>query len=152
MALDLYAGGLLPEDRYEAWAVERREELRQLYLALLVEVSGMYEDAEDFESAVEALRRAVSEEPVREEAHRGLMRLYARKLSFNTGASESFWMGRSGRSPMLRASDSTRIPWPAAFRESVRPSPSLPRSRSGAQVATTTCHSLPVPSLEDRPS
>jgi DNA-binding SARP family transcriptional activator/DNA-binding CsgD family transcriptional regulator len=35
-AIDLYAGDLLPEDRYEAWAEDRREGLRQTYLALLV--------------------------------------------------------------------------------------------------------------------
>jgi predicted ATPase/DNA-binding SARP family transcriptional activator/DNA-binding CsgD family transcriptional regulator len=76
-ALDLYAGELLPEDRYEEWAQERRGELRQLYLTLLAEMAGMYEEREDYEPAVEALRRAVSEEPAREEAHRGLIRLFA---------------------------------------------------------------------------
>lgn len=36
-ALDLYAGDLLPEDRYEEWTEARREELRRLYLTSLVE-------------------------------------------------------------------------------------------------------------------
>jgi tetratricopeptide (TPR) repeat protein len=76
-ALELYAGELLPEDGYEEWAHERREELRQLYLELLVEMSGICEEHGDYEAAVAALRRAVSEEPYREEAHRGLMRLFA---------------------------------------------------------------------------
>ncbi len=35
-ALDLYAGDLLPDDRYEAWAENRREELRRTYLTLLL--------------------------------------------------------------------------------------------------------------------
>ena len=35
-ALDLYAGDLLPADRYEGWAEEKRAELRRLYLELLV--------------------------------------------------------------------------------------------------------------------
>jgi DNA-binding SARP family transcriptional activator len=43
VAFDLYAGELLPGDRYEEWAEGRREELRQLYLALLVELAGLYE-------------------------------------------------------------------------------------------------------------
>ncbi len=76
-ALELYAGDLLPEDRYETWAEESRGELRQLYLALLVEMSRICEEREDYEPAVEALRRVVSEEPTREEAHQGLMRLHA---------------------------------------------------------------------------
>lgn len=44
VAFDLYAGELLPGDRYEEWAEGRREELRQLYLALLVELAGLYEE------------------------------------------------------------------------------------------------------------
>jgi DNA-binding SARP family transcriptional activator len=38
-ALDLYGGDLLPEDRHETWAESKREELRQLYLALLIELA-----------------------------------------------------------------------------------------------------------------
>src|SRR5215207_9013063 len=36
-ALELYSGDLLPDDRYEEWADGRRNELRQLYLSLLIE-------------------------------------------------------------------------------------------------------------------
>ena len=46
-AIDLYAGDLLPEDRYEEWAEGRRENLRQLYLALLIELAGLYEERDD---------------------------------------------------------------------------------------------------------
>src|SRR3954452_18440311 len=42
-ALDLYTGELLPEDRYEAWAESRREELRRTFLSLLGELAGIYE-------------------------------------------------------------------------------------------------------------
>ena len=34
-AIDLYAGELLPEDRYEGWVEERRAQLKELYLSLL---------------------------------------------------------------------------------------------------------------------
>ena len=77
-ALDLYAGDLLPEDPYEDWTQAKREGLRQMYLDLLVEMARVYEERENFASAIEVLRRAVAEEPVNEEAHRGLMRLYTR--------------------------------------------------------------------------
>ena len=40
-AIDLYAGDLLPEDRYEEWTEGRRENLRQLYLALLIELGAL---------------------------------------------------------------------------------------------------------------
>jgi DNA-binding SARP family transcriptional activator len=76
-ALDLYEGDLLPEDRYEEWTEGRREELRQLYLALLVELAGLHEERDELGLALEALRKATAKEPVLEEAHVALMRLYA---------------------------------------------------------------------------
>lgn len=76
-ALDLYAGDLLPEDRYEEWAEGRREALQRLYLTLLVELGGSYEERGEHRQAVEALERAVAAEPAYEEAHVGLMRLHA---------------------------------------------------------------------------
>ena len=76
VALELYAE-LLPGDPYEGWAEGRREGLRQLSLSLLVELSGLHEERGEYAPAIEALRRAVAEEPTYEEAHLGLMRLYA---------------------------------------------------------------------------
>jgi DNA-binding SARP family transcriptional activator len=76
-ALDLYAGDLLPADRYEEWAEEKRGELRRLYLDLLVELARAYEERGDLGRAVETLRMAVAKEPTLEEAHFGLMSLYA---------------------------------------------------------------------------
>jgi len=76
-SIELYARDLLPEDRYEVWAEARREELRRMFLDLLVEMSGLYEGRGEWWPAIVALRRAVAEEPVLEEAHVGLMRLYA---------------------------------------------------------------------------
>jgi predicted ATPase/DNA-binding SARP family transcriptional activator len=75
-AIELYAGELLPEDRYEVWAEGRREELRKMHLDLHVEMAGLYEGRGEWRPAIDALRRAVTEEPVPEEAHVGLMRLY----------------------------------------------------------------------------
>ena len=76
-ALELYAGDLLPEDRYEEWAEGRREGLRQLYLALLIELAGLYEERDEQSLAIEALRKATAKEPTLEEAHAALMRLHA---------------------------------------------------------------------------
>jgi predicted ATPase/DNA-binding SARP family transcriptional activator/DNA-binding CsgD family transcriptional regulator len=76
-ALDLYEGDLLPEDRYEEWTEGRREELRQLYLTLLVELAGLHEARSKFDLAIDVLRRATATEPTFEEAHLGLMRLQA---------------------------------------------------------------------------
>jgi predicted ATPase/DNA-binding SARP family transcriptional activator/DNA-binding CsgD family transcriptional regulator len=76
-AIDLYSGELLPQDRYEAWAEERRAQLRGVYLSLLLEVAGFYEEAKEFEPAIEALEKVVAEDSAHEGAHVELMRLYA---------------------------------------------------------------------------
>ena len=76
-ALALYRGDLLPEDRYEDWTIGRREELRRLYLSLLLELARLHEERGALSAAVRALERAVASEPGQEEAHAGLMRLYA---------------------------------------------------------------------------
>jgi predicted ATPase/DNA-binding SARP family transcriptional activator/DNA-binding CsgD family transcriptional regulator len=76
-AIDLYTGDLLPQDRYEAWAEQRRAELRGLYLTLLLEVGALYEERKEFELGIEALGRVVAQEPTHEGAHVGLMRLHA---------------------------------------------------------------------------
>jgi DNA-binding SARP family transcriptional activator len=76
-AIELYGGELLPGDLYEEWAEGRRGELRQAFLSLLVELAGIHEERGEYGPAVEVLRRAVAEDPAFEEAHAGLMRLYA---------------------------------------------------------------------------
>jgi len=76
-ALDLYAEELLPGDRYEEWAEEPRRRLQETYLSLLLGLADLHEERGDYEPAVGWLRRVLSEEPAREEAHMGLMRLYA---------------------------------------------------------------------------
>ena len=76
-AIELYAEGLLPQDRHKAWVEGRREELRRLYLELLAEMASLYEEQEDFGQAIRALQRTISVEPARVQTHADLMRLYA---------------------------------------------------------------------------
>jgi predicted ATPase/DNA-binding SARP family transcriptional activator len=73
-ALDLHAGELLPEDRYESWADARRAALLELHGALCIELAELYGDDAQ---AVAALQRALVVDPLAEPAHRGLMRVYA---------------------------------------------------------------------------
>jgi predicted ATPase/DNA-binding SARP family transcriptional activator/DNA-binding CsgD family transcriptional regulator len=77
VAVELYAGELLPEDRYEEWAEGRRNELHQLCLALLLGRAGLYQERGEHALAIEVLRKATGEEPTLEEAHASLMRLHA---------------------------------------------------------------------------
>jgi predicted ATPase/DNA-binding SARP family transcriptional activator/DNA-binding CsgD family transcriptional regulator len=76
-AIELYAGDLLPEDRYEEWTEERRSGLRATFLSLLLGLADLHEDRTEYAPAIEALQRAVAKEATLEEAHAGLMRLYA---------------------------------------------------------------------------
>jgi predicted ATPase/DNA-binding SARP family transcriptional activator/DNA-binding CsgD family transcriptional regulator len=76
-AIELYAGELLPEDRYEEWAEGRRAELRQLYLGLLIELAVLYEGRGEYALAIEALKEAMAEDETFEEAHASLMCVYA---------------------------------------------------------------------------
>jgi predicted ATPase/DNA-binding SARP family transcriptional activator len=75
-ALALYAGELLPGDRYEDWSTARREALRERRLALLVGMAELHAEAGDEAAAIEALQGAVVDDPLHEEAHRRLMRLF----------------------------------------------------------------------------
>jgi eukaryotic-like serine/threonine-protein kinase len=76
-AVDIYAGDLLPEDRYEDWTLERRDQLREQYLSLLLRIASVHESRRESTPAIDVLRRVVSLEPLREEAYASLMRIYA---------------------------------------------------------------------------
>jgi predicted ATPase/DNA-binding SARP family transcriptional activator len=77
-ALSLYRGDLLPEDPYEDWAVERRQFLRETYLALLFDLAGEIEGRGELDAAAEILRQLVEADSAHEPAHAALMRLYTR--------------------------------------------------------------------------
>ena len=76
-AIDMYAGELLPEDRYEDWAAGRREALHALYLALLVDVAQLREARGEHAQAMAALERVVASAAAHEQAQVTLMRLRA---------------------------------------------------------------------------
>jgi DNA-binding SARP family transcriptional activator/DNA-binding CsgD family transcriptional regulator len=76
-ALGLYAGELLPADRYEEWVTERRESLQTWHLALLRELARLRAEAGEHPGAIETLERLLAVEPVDEAGHVGLMRQYA---------------------------------------------------------------------------
>ena len=76
-AVALYTGDLLPEDLYEEWVIPRREALRQVYLNLLLDLVRLHETRQDYPAAIETLLRLLAMDKSHEEAHAGLMRLYA---------------------------------------------------------------------------
>ena len=72
-ALDQYQGDLLPEDRYEDWAEQRREELRSLYLDGLSRLAVCYAHIERLRQAISCCQKILSLEPFRESVIRQLM-------------------------------------------------------------------------------
>lgn len=76
-ALALYGDGLLPEDRFEEWSIRPRDELHAEFLALLAELAGLLEARGELDDAAAALRRLVAADPLNEEGHARLVRLYS---------------------------------------------------------------------------
>jgi predicted ATPase/DNA-binding SARP family transcriptional activator len=74
-ALSIYGGDLLPEDVYEDWTEPCREEMCRLRDELLLAVARLYVAAGELGLAEERLRELLRVDPLREEAHRSLMRI-----------------------------------------------------------------------------
>ncbi|HEU5419800.1 MAG TPA: BTAD domain-containing putative transcriptional regulator [Streptosporangiaceae bacterium] len=83
-ALTLYRGDLLPEDRYEEWALLRRDELRARRRRLLTRLAALHETAGNPQTAISVLGPLVAEDPADESAQQALIRAYA--LSGDRGA------------------------------------------------------------------
>ncbi len=74
-ALDLYRGELLP-GFYEEWILRERERLAQAHRGALCDAA-VAAGFDDLPAAIEYARRAVAADPLAEDAHRQLIRLYA---------------------------------------------------------------------------
>jgi predicted ATPase/DNA-binding SARP family transcriptional activator len=75
-ALSMYGGDLLPEDVYEDWTEPCREEMCRLRDELLLEVARLHVTAGETGLAEDRLHELLRADPLREEAHRSLMRIY----------------------------------------------------------------------------
>jgi predicted ATPase/DNA-binding SARP family transcriptional activator len=76
-ALARYTGDYLPDDAYAEWAVERREQLRQLRHALLLHLAALCAASGAREEAEGSLRAVLADDRCQEEAALALMRLCA---------------------------------------------------------------------------
>lgn len=77
-ALELYRNELLAEDRYEEWVLPLREQMRDRYLLMLERLNAHYFARSELAQCVATCRRLLSVDSCNEEAHRQLMRCYAR--------------------------------------------------------------------------
>jgi len=76
-AVELYAGDLLPEDRFESWSEGPRERLRTRFCQTLLMRARDLEARGDRRGAAGALERLVALDPLDEDAHACLIRLRA---------------------------------------------------------------------------
>ena len=145
-ALDLYTGELLPEDRYEAWAEERREGLRRVHHTLLVELAALHEEREEYAPAVEALERAAAEEPAHEAARMGLMRLYAANGRRNEAILHYGQLRKTLSEELdLHPTDASRRLY-EEIRAGKSPTAPLPHpTRPSEEPASTAPNNLPAP-------
>ncbi|MBW6472326.1 MAG: hypothetical protein K0B14_04305 [Anaerolineaceae bacterium] len=72
-----YTGDLLPEDGPSDLFYQRREQLRQMNLDLLLLFAHYNQELKDYLAAIDALQRVIAVDPAHEEAHLRLMRAYA---------------------------------------------------------------------------
>ncbi len=73
-AVAQYAGPLLP-GYYDSWVLSERERLAEAHVRALQQLSVLREEAGDADQALDYARRAVSADPLREEAHAAVIRL-----------------------------------------------------------------------------
>jgi DNA-binding SARP family transcriptional activator len=77
-AIALYRGDFVEDFLEGGWFLLRREELRRKYLDALLNLGQLLSARRDYAHAAECYRRAIEKDEVLEEAHRELMRCYAR--------------------------------------------------------------------------
>ena len=82
-AASLYGGDLLnslafEDDSLDAWCAAERTRLRDRFYEALATLTSYYVDILNFDAAIETGRRLVGLDPLREDAHRSLMRIYQR--------------------------------------------------------------------------
>jgi DNA-binding SARP family transcriptional activator len=75
-AAELYRAPLHP-GYYENWILPEQQRLDELFFRALRQLIAHLERAGEFDGAIQYARRAVSADPLREEAHRELIRLHA---------------------------------------------------------------------------
>jgi predicted ATPase/DNA-binding SARP family transcriptional activator/DNA-binding CsgD family transcriptional regulator len=148
-AIDLYSGELLPQDRYEAWAEERRAQLRGLYLSLLLDLGALYEERKEFEPAIEALSRLVTEDRMHEGAHVELMRLYAllgrrREALSQYERLKDVLFTEFGAEPEAATARLHAEIWAGTFPPADSPPAGFPPGEETPSLAGTARHNLPL--------
>src|SRR4051794_28414381 len=73
--VELFGGELLPEERFEDWAIDRRDAAKATYVELLLELAKLERSRTRLDLAIDALKRIVAVEPLHEHAQAELILL-----------------------------------------------------------------------------
>jgi DNA-binding SARP family transcriptional activator len=76
MADSLYGGDFLAEDPYEEWPITQRENFKQAHLYVLQRLSRYHYSQQNWALCAAYYQRVLAVDNCREDAHRGLMRVY----------------------------------------------------------------------------
>lgn len=165
-AIALYPAGLLP-DHYSDWVLTERQRLQNAYLLALRQLASVYEEAQDYGTALDYARRALALDPLQEEGHGDVIRILiasgetasAKRHYQELKASLARELGAEPSSKVQALIDSvppvaSRAGAPSAParvrpvvpRPAARASTSRPTARSaGARAATPIPAALPSP-------
>ena len=91
-ALELYGGDYLPDVDQE-WVAPIRENLHQLYVNTMLNLSQYHLEQQEFRNALQWTQQLLDEDPCHEEAHRVAMRAYA-GLGNHSGVARQFQICR----------------------------------------------------------
>jgi DNA-binding SARP family transcriptional activator len=75
-ALDLYGGDFLAEELYYPWVDRKRQELREIYLDVLLHAAGLHENRGALTKAINCYKKVIRTDPLLEMSYQKLMLLY----------------------------------------------------------------------------
>lgn len=78
LASELYRGDYLEDEPYAEWTLLRREELKDIYLAILGKLASISFRANDYENCIMHSQKILAKDSCHEEAYRWLIRCYVR--------------------------------------------------------------------------
>ncbi len=76
MAVSIYHGDFRQGDNYDEWTAIERENLREIYLEVLENLSGIYSSIRKYETAIDLCKSILEKDSCREKVHRRLMSCY----------------------------------------------------------------------------
>jgi predicted ATPase/DNA-binding SARP family transcriptional activator len=146
-AVSVYGGPLLP-GYYEEWALSERERLARAYRDALRRLTALHRETGDADAALQTIRRALTEDPLDEEARADLLRLLMATGQTAAARREydeytALLADRLGADPPAELRAILTLPSPERVSTPRPAEPSAPPAPSAAPAAAPTVGSRP---------